>query len=264
MLALAAACVALSLPENPLRQGGRLFRRGSRAPVDTHHPDVPLEIHAAQHTVEELLAAPSTTAIPPLHPASPASMHVILPELTHEDRDTLLSGGMMLKIMEDTAHNANEGVAAQMVNAPSEVVWETILDFDEWPRMIDDVVATEVYEPSNGKDLKVKVTLGIAFLRIKTWVWHVFDRGSGTLTWSLDESKQSDVISNTGFWVVREDGDGKSCTVYYSCAITLRTWAPRFLDRYVAKEGLPRALGWLKREAESRMESREQAAHVGV
>jgi len=52
--------------------------------------------------------------------------------------------------------------------------------------------------------------------------------------------------------VVREDPNKGSCTVFYSCNVQLRKWAPGWLDRYVAKEGLPRAICWLKKEAEAR------------
>lgn len=173
-----------------------------------------------------------------------------LPKLTLEEEATLRSGAMMMKTI--AVASGNEGLAAQRVDAPAELVWATILDFGEWPRMVDDVVATQVYEKS-GHVIKVKVTIGIGFLRIHTHVHHELDQVAGTLTWRLDESKSSDLLANTGYWIVRPGSpDSSTCTVFYSCAVQLRSWAPGWLDRYIAREGLPRALGWLKREAEQR------------
>lgn len=126
--------------------------------------------------------------------------------------------------------------------------------------MVDDVVASAVYE-KNGGDIKVKITIGVGFLKIHTHVHHVLDRVAGTLTWSLDASKPSDLLANTGYWIVRPH-DASSCTVYYSCNVQLRSWAPGWLDRYIAREGLPRAIGWLKREAEERAAS--QPASRGI
>ena len=111
-------------------------------------------------------------------------------------------------------------------------------------------LATDVYEHV-GNDVKVKVTLGIGILRIRTHVHHVIDRDAQTMTWNLDPSKPSDLQGNRGFWVV-EPQSPTSCIVYYSVNIQTHKWAPGWLDRYIAREGFPRALGWVKREAEAR------------
>lgn len=174
---------------------------------------------------------------------------VVLPELDGDDHETLDSGAMLQKFY-TVGKNGNEGLAAQVVEAPAEHVWQSLLDWEAWPRMVDDVCATDVYE-HEGNDVKVKVTLGIGILRIRTHVHHVIDRDAQTMTWSLDPSKPSDLQGNRGFWIV-EPQTPTSCIVYYSVAIQTHKWAPGWLDRYIAREGFPRALGWLKREAESR------------
>ena len=175
---------------------------------------------------------------------------VRLPKLSEEESMALTSGAMVLKTM--AVAQGNEGLAVQRVEAPADLVWATILDFGEWPRMVDDVVAASVYERQGG-EIKVKITIGVGFLKLHTYVHHVLDKVAGTLTWSLDAAKPSDLLGNTGYWIVRDGPKGsRSCTVYYSCKVQLRSWAPGWLDRYIAREGLPRALGWLKREAEAR------------
>ena len=136
---------------------------------------------------------------------------------------------------------SNEGVAAQRIEAPVDLVWATLLDFAEWPRMVDDVVAANVYE-RNDADIKVEIVVGVGFLKLKTYIHHVLDQAAGTLTWTLDERKSSDLLSNTGYWMVRDGSShGGGSVVYYSCAVQLRAWAPGWLDRYIAREGLPRA-----------------------
>ena len=211
----------------------------------------------------------ATSAQPTLDKPSPSSASggnarrkaVSVPKLDAVEEQTLHTGAMVLKTI--AAKKGNEGLAVQVVNTPAELVWATILDFGEWPRMVDDVVATQVYERSEDV-IKVKVTIGIGFLKIHTYVVHVLDKVAGTLTWSIDEpcaggARQSDLLANTGYWIVRPGAPNTaSCTVFYSCAVQLRSWAPGWLDRYIAREGLPRALGWLKREAEKRYESAPQ------
>ena len=174
---------------------------------------------------------------------------VKLPKLSAAELSLVAAGELVLKAI--AADKGNEGLAVQRVQAPADLVWATILDFGEWPRMVDDVVASAVYD-KQGCDIKVKITIGVGLLKIHTYVHHVLDRVAGVLTWSLDASKSSDLLANTGYWIVRPH-DLTSCTVYYSCHVQLRSWAPGWLDRYIAREGLPRALGWLKREAEERV-----------
>jgi hypothetical protein len=200
---------------------------------------------------------PSSPSVPPASPAAPSSTSALaarLPKFTQEERETLASGAMLMR--EVTVACGPEGYAAQRINAPADLVWATLLDFGEWPRMIDDVVSASVYE-REGSDIKVHVTIGVGFLKVHTYVHHTLDRVAGTLTWLLDGTRSSDLLSNSGYWMVRESAEAgpksrPSCTVVYSCAVQLRSWAPRWLDRYIAREGLPRALGWLKRESERR------------
>lgn len=204
---------------------------------------------------------PPAVAPPAPVPASPAlpaperratqdgASSVKLPKLSAAELSSVAAGELVLKAI--ATDKGNEGLAVQRVQAPADLVWATILDFGEWPRMVDDVVASAVYD-KQGCDIKVKITIGVGLLKIHTYVHHVLDRVAGVLTWSLDATKSSDLLANTGYWIVRPH-DLNSCTVYYSCNVQLRSWAPGWLDRYIAREGLPRALGWLKREAEERV-----------
>ena len=180
-------------------------------------------------------------------PAAASSSWIQVPHLTSDELTQLSGGELVLKQI-----GSNEGVAAQRIEAPVDLVWATLLDFAEWPRMVDDVVAANVYE-RNDADIKVEIVVGVGFLKLKTYIHHVLDQAAGTLTWTLDERKSSDLLSNTGYWMVRDGSShGGGSVVYYSCAVQLRAWAPGWLDRYIAREGLPRALGWLKREVENR------------
>jgi hypothetical protein len=192
------------------------------------------------------------------HVAGEISSHhghhsVKLPELDEEDKALLDSGEMMMKF-HAVGKSGNEGIAAQLVNAPADHIWQSLLDWGEWPRMVDDVVAADVYESNELGHVKVKVTLGVGPLRIRTHVHHIIDRDAQTMTWQLDPTKRSDLQANRGFWMVQPQSPTSSI-VYYSVSVTLHKWTPGWLDRYIAREGFPRALGWVKREAEDRFGS---------
>ena len=215
----------------------------SAAPAAPRPPRSPAVAPPAPVPASPALPAPERRA------TQDGASSVKLPKLSAAELSSVAAGELVLKAI--ATDKGNEGLAVQRVQAPADLVWATILDFGEWPRMVDDVVASAVYD-KQGCDIKVKITIGVGLLKIHTYVHHVLDRVAGVLTWSLDATKSSDLLANTGYWIVRPH-DLNSCTVYYSCNVQLRSWAPGWLDRYIAREGLPRALGWLKREAEERV-----------
>ena len=72
---------------------------------------------------------------------------------------------------------------------------------------------------------------------------------------------ESDLESNRGFWLVTPDPDDPNwCTVNYSVAISLKSWAPTWLDSIIAVQGLPKAVTWVKRESEKGLKRRIQSA----
>lgn len=206
-----------------------------------HTPPPTANVDHAAASVSRLLSAPRSQN---------------LPKLDEADHEVLESGSMLMRTYQ-TEGRASEGFAVQVVQAPAEHIWQSILDWDEWPRMVDDVCETEVYE-THGDHIKVKVTLGIGPLRIKTHVHHELDRAAGRLTWKLDPDKKSDLLGNRGFWAVVPATDTSS-TVYYSVSICTHKWAPGWLNRHIEREGFPRALSWLKEEAEARFAQDEQS-----
>ena len=115
---------------------------------------------------------------------------------------------------------------------------------------------------------------------------------------SPSQEHESDLESNCGFWLVLPDPDDPNwCTVNYSVAISLKSWAPTWpdepltltptptppltltltltlaltptptltkaptwLDSIIAVQGLPKAVAWVKRESEKGLKRRIQSA----
>ena len=40
--------------------------------------------------------------------------------------------------------------------------------------------------------------------------------------------------------------------MFAQVALTLKSWAPTWMEKFIAKQGLPKAVGWVKRESEVR------------
>ena len=185
-----------------------------------------------------------TTAPPSVPAVSP-------PELSAAECTRLDAGELIFRPYRNDA-GINRGVAVQRVGAPPALVWDCLNDFDAYPRMVEDVCATRVYSQI-GADTKVAVSVGYSFVNLTTCLHHTFSDEHQQLTWTLDAERPSSFKFNDGFWLVRPDPHNPSCClVYYSIAVQLKGWVPSWINAFVAKQGIPRAVAWVKKEAEAR------------
>ena len=144
-------------------------------------PLIPNYMNAADR--DALSPLPSLAPLPPLPCAVP-----VAPALEDLERQQLATGAMVLRPAKQVSGRSGsaadarrqEGLAAQRIDVPARVVWETLLDFDAWPKMVDNVAAAKVYE-HEGNDIKVHVTLSVGFMRISTYVHHVLDEEAGRI-----------------------------------------------------------------------------------
>ena len=177
------------------------------------------------------------------------------PELSAAEQQRLARGQTVIKRTR-MGDGREQGLAAQRIRAPAALVWSTLNDFERWCGMVDHCVGSEVYQSTGDLvrgEVKAKVTLGLAFLRVSAHCHHVLDRPAGRLTWTLDTTQPNDVVANEGFWLVRADPtDAGACVVFYSGVVVLAAWAPAWANTFLAEAGLPKAVGWIQREAERR------------
>eukprot|EP00316_Scyphosphaera_apsteinii_P000181 CAMPEP_0119338576 /NCGR_PEP_ID=MMETSP1333-20130426/96442_1 /TAXON_ID=418940 /ORGANISM="Scyphosphaera apsteinii, Strain RCC1455" /LENGTH=257 /DNA_ID=CAMNT_0007349895 /DNA_START=307 /DNA_END=1080 /DNA_ORIENTATION=- len=199
----------------------------------------------------------AATSLGEAFPAVNSHGEIILPHLSTSEDATLVLGKLV--VQKGEVNGSKRGLAAQRINVSAATVWENLLAFDRWPKMIGDCTSTRVYY-SDGKVFKVEVVVSVALLRIRTFVVHTYHAEKGVMTWNLDPNFDSDLASNSGFWHVREDTDDpNSCTVFYSVAVGLQKWAPRWLNSFIAVQGLPKAVSWVKRESEKKLARRTQS-----
>jgi len=154
-------------------------------------------------------------------------------------------------------------LAAQLVRAPATLTWSRLTAFKEWHQMVDFCASCEEYErlgDDTMASVKTKVTLSLAIISVVAYLHNYeIDRRRGCLSWRLDSTKKSDCVRHEGFYLVRPDeSDPDACVVYYSAAIKLASWCPLWLENFINEQGVPTAVGWLKREAEKRMRDRRR------
>lgn len=199
-----------------------------------------------QHVAERGDAPTATVGVTPTE----------VPTLSDPERERVGSG----KTVIIRPPNTTGGLAVQRVRAPAEMVWATLNDFGKWSQMVDHCTGTDVYCDTTGESggahgvVDMKISLGVAFVGLVAHVHQIVDRGTGRLTWTLDEAKPNDCVKHAGYWLIRPDPSSPTdaSLVYYSADVELSPWIPGWLNSFISEQGLPLAVGWLRREAERR------------
>lgn len=174
-------------------------------------------------------------------------------DLSPEETASLAAGKPVRKTIK--GDGGGRGLAIIDVNAPADIVWQRIVDYPNYPKMVDNVTQTEVYE-RNQDHIKVRFILEGAGVSIEYFVDHIYRPKDGYMTWTLDYSKDSDLDDSVGFWRVapHPDKPGQS-RVYYSIDLRVGWWLPGFIENMLAKDGLTKSTEWVKREAEKRVKA---------
>jgi hypothetical protein len=174
----------------------------------------------------------------------------------------LAQGETILTTLE--GDRGGRGIAIQDIRATSDLVWNRIAAFDEYPGMVDYVVECEPYL-ANESDLRVRFVLKILGFRYEYYIRHDFRPDRGYITWTLDYARESDLDDSVGYWAVQShpEDPGQS-RVFYSIDMRTRGWMPGIVRRMIARQGLRDATGWVKREAEILQRNRNQALEVDV
>ena len=88
------------------------------------------------------------------HPDAPPNIL-----LTPEQKELLMKGKPVYPPIVDKG-DGGAGVAVFKVNAPAEIVWKVISQFDQYPKWVDGVKKTEFYKPAQGDHIYVKFIVG--------------------------------------------------------------------------------------------------------
>lgn len=172
------------------------------------------------------------------------------PELSAQDR-VRLDAGEVIKKQTRTA-TGGRGMAIRYVHAPPEVVWSCILDFEDYPRMVDNVKEAQILSVE-GEHRIVHFVLGAMMVSVEYWIDHIYRPEQGYMTWTLDYSRESDLDDTVGFWRVEPVPHREGWSrVTYSVALQVRGWVPDFIEEMVTDSGLTKATVWVQRESEKK------------
>jgi len=157
------------------------------------------------------------------------------------------------------------GVAlvVQDVDAPNHIVWDRILDYDNYKNMVPKTIESKNYrivphKPTKAnnfleKEIYTRMKVGLPMLKLEFFIRHFcFIDHHKSLTWTLDYTKESDFDESCGFWYIiphPDDPEGKT-RLYYSVQVGLFDWVPKFAVDFLSKKALTDATAWVKKYSE--------------
>lgn len=210
-----------------------------------------------------------------------------LPSLTDEQRKQLAAGERIQE--QSKMGREGSGYVVLDVEAPPYVVWECLLDFENYPEYINTVRSMRMFtnthlassylaeDPVLPESTRAMRHYGIASISRASFVLSKYQLKIAAIhkyqphpdghymVFTLDRANKGAVLQDAkGIWYTQRnpDGRGENITrVWLLCSLKVSKLLPTFIVDYAANRAMPRATTWLKPTVEkkySEMKSSEK------
>eukprot|EP00968_Pinguiococcus_pyrenoidosus_P011027 scaffold878_cov271-Pinguiococcus_pyrenoidosus.AAC.30 len=125
--------------------------------------------------------------------------------LTSSEEGVLARGGSVQKQVRDGS--GGRGFVVQDIAAPPQVVWDRILDFPHYPKMVPNLKKCSVYVSKNKSPQTLKVAMAVSVVGVSFTYYidhkvYAGPKGTGVITWTLDYDRKSELDESVGYWHV--------------------------------------------------------------
>ncbi len=173
--------------------------------------------------------------------------------LNAEERATLDEGDVVLQ--QQQGEDAGWGLAVQYIEAPADVVWDTILGYDHYPDRVKGVKTTEIYK-REGPSFWLDMQCSTAGIKYGLYTINSVYKEQGWMAWVLDRDRKSDVYDMIGYWRVEQVRTDPPLTrLDYFTQMKIRG-VPGFLMRHLTGGALEDGTAWVKKYSEQTWGSR--------
>lgn len=153
------------------------------------------------------------------------------------------------------SETGGRGLVVQDVKAPTNIVWERILDYNNYNKMVPKTMESQNYKVEHhrhgAQTIFTRMKVGFPMVKLQFFVKHLYEPQQNSLTWTLDYSKKSDFDDSCGYWYVVSHPDNPEWSrVYYSVEVSMFDWVPSFVVNFMSKQALTEATGWVKKFSE--------------
>jgi len=177
-------------------------------------------------------------------------------QLNSQAMNVLASGKPYETKVKSESGNSGRGLVVQDVHAPTTIVWDRVLDFNNYSKMVPKTLESKNYAVEklrNGQQLiYTRMKVGFPMLKLEFFVKHDYQPSKNSLTWTLDYSKRSDFDDSCGYWYIipHPENPTQWTRVYYSVEVSMFSWVPKFVVDFMSSKALTDATAWVKKYSE--------------
>lgn len=165
-------------------------------------------------------------------------------QLTDDEIRALESGAVVVRSPTD------EGllIGAVDIDAPTERVYDAVLDFDARIENVGAIKSIEVYAPmTDPKGLGAKFELSILGTAVEYSLRYETDPAHTWVTFALDPEREHDLVSSTGGYHITPSGDGQRL-IYWAQTDAGRA-IPGFIRNTLSNRSFKNQLGAMREHA---------------
>jgi coenzyme Q-binding protein COQ10 len=135
-----------------------------------------------------------------------------------------------------------------VINAPPDVVYAVIVDYEKYPQFLDDVTAVKIVERGQGFTV-LEQTLNLVkevVVRLR-----LVETPNTSVRWTSQPGGSSLVKRNDGGWKLEDLGNGTTKATY-GLEVEVGMWVPQKIVDSLTGGTLPKTLEAFKKRAEAR------------
>jgi len=175
--------------------------------------------------------------------------------LKEKQLQDLLAGKTVLQQL--VQGGGGRAIVIQDVHAPSDIVWDRILDFSGYPKMVPKLAQCECYSVEKEDcccKIRTRMEMRAFGVKLEYFVNNYYFPKQSACTWTLDYSNSSDLDESVGCWYVEPHPDPRKTDwsrVYFSLALVPPSWIPRIAKAFLmTKDALSQSTAWVKVHSE--------------
>lgn len=174
---------------------------------------------------------------PPFAPGPPSLI------LEPADLAVLKAGKTVKRQMLNKETGSGVALAVQDVDAPALTILGRILDFSNYPRMVNGVAECGNYKettyPNKTQVLMTRMVLKVPMFKFIGFFRHTYYPALSSVVWTLDYDRSSDFLDSVGYWYVAPHPDDPARSrVFYSVNLMPGAWVPDFVVGLLQRQAL--------------------------